>query len=423
MDFFTQLLLYTLVAINIFVIIKIFIGRLSVFSPISIFSLTVISQMFPQLYILLKMEQQIDLKILFFMMCTSQLAFFLGYKIPQRNQSKRIIVQTIDFGRYKVKFFIFLFSLFGLIPLIYYGSMESVYGGINVILGFFRTLGALALTLCLINLENKNIKSKKFLLLFIFISFCPLLYYGYFVKGSRQVLFLLFFVVLYFLSKYYIKWRYIFSLLFIVLMMVGAFFAASMTEIRRINNYHEENAIELEEIDYVENFEKSFEKEEIYGWDLGNAAYMIDYLSKTNKFDYGASLWNGFIFNFFPQRYFGERLKESLYLAVDKDVKFYEDYVKGGITTTTGYYAVYKSFSLLGFLVFFMFGLFFRFLSNQAYNSSFFYMIFILSITYIPTMITHHIQYMLAFWEFVFIILAPIFFFFLKHKKIYYVNG
>lgn len=417
MDFLTHILLYFLITINIYIIFKIFIGKLSVFNPISIFVLAVISQMFPQLYTLLSMENQMDLKLLLFMMCTSQLAFIIGYNIPQRRKRNELLI--IDFSLNRIKGFIILFSLLGLIPLRYYGSMDSVYGGINVVLGFWRSFGIMAFSLCFICLGDKKFQGKMFLLVFIFVSFFPLLYYGYFVKGSRQVLFSLVFIVLYFLSIYCTKRRYIISIVFIIVFLLGSFLGASLTEIRRTNNYHEEKAKDLDEIDYVENFESSFEKEEIYGWDLGNAAYMIDYISSTNKYDYGASIWNGFIYNFFPQRYFGEQLKESLYIEGDKDVEYYEDYVKGGITTTTGYYSVYKSFSLFGFFVFFVFGLFFRFLKQKSKESFFFHMVFILSITYIPTMITHSIQYMLGFWELIFIVLAPVFSIFFAYKKIY----
>ena len=415
MDAVTKILLYGLIILNAVILIKILIGKQSPFNPISIFSLAVISQMFPQLYALLTIDYEIDIKILLFMMLACQLAFLLGYKVPPQWMGKEKF--TFDFRPGGIKLFIIILACLSIIPMFYYDAMKTVYGGINVVLGFFRMFGTISLVLCCIYLENKQIKSKWFLIAFAVISFLPLFYYAYFVKGSRQMMFFLGFVLFYFLSNRFKK-QYVLSILFVILFGVSSFLSASLTEIRRVNNYHEENAKDLDEIEYVENFEESFEKDEIYGWDLGNAAFMIDYITLHSKYDYGASLWNGFIFNYYPQRYFGEQEKNNWYIGVDEELEYYEDFVKGGITTTTGYYSAYRSFSVFGFILFFLLGLVMRILKNKSQRSVFFNMVFLLSITYIPTMITHHIQYMLGLWEFVFLIMLPVFVLFLKFKII-----
>lgn len=415
MDFVTRFFLFSLIILNVVIVIRILIGKQSAFSPISIFALTVVSQMFPQLYTLFTLEHNTDTSVLLYMMVACQLAFIAGYKIPQRLLGPEYYI--IDFGRGGRLFFIIILACLSIIPMFYYASMESVYGGINVVLGYYRIFGSIALILCLIYLENKQIRKKWLLIMVAVIALLPLFYYAYFVKGSRQVMFMLGFILLYFLSNRLNK-QYILSLLFVALFCVGSYLGASLTEIRRVNNYHEENAKELNDIDYAENFEESFEKEEIYGWDLGNAAFMIDYITTHDKYDYGASLWNGFIFNFYPQRVFGEEAKNRLYIGIDKDVAYYEDFVRRGITTLTGYYSVYKPFSVLGFLLFFLIGLFFRFLHFKSKHSVFLYMMFVLSVTYIPNMITHSTQYLLGFWEFNAIIMLPIYLFFLKYKKV-----
>ena len=420
MDFLIFTLIAILVAINIKVILDVIKGQDSVFTPNIIFALTVTTQMFPQLVVILTndfYDKEIIPRLLF-VMITSQIAFMYGQKIGHRQQIPK---QIIDFTPSKLIYLIVTFALVGLIPMLFYRGLDTVYGGINVILGHFRVIGMISFILTLVYITNFRVKAKKLLYLLVLINAFPLFYFGYFVKGSREILYAFGLISLFFLSKAKPQLTKSISISFIVIFLVGSFFASSMTDIRRTNNYEEEGANTLGEINYWGNFMNSMIQRDITnGMDLGNGAILMQQVANSGSYNFGTGLWNDFVYNFVPGRYISQTTKKKIYIEIFEDprVENLERSLTNGISTRTGYYIAFKSFSYLGALLFFAFGFLIGKFRKYAVISNFHQFLYIYCLCILPNTITHTTQYMLARLELVFIFLMPILIFFLAKNMI-----
>lgn len=407
-----------LILVNIQVLYQIIIGKISSFHPYALFSITVIAQLFPQLYVVLNNNYYNEgiIPNLLIMMISCQLAFKYGYN---KGVTKTIKGKIIDINERSLKWLLLVFTIIGFIPMIYYGSMQSVYGGINVVLGQLRNIGMMSLILSSHLLLIKHDKSKKLLWSIIILSFIPLFYYGYFVKGSRQTLFSLFYIIIYFLLYFRSKWERKLSLSFLLAFIIGNILSVSMTEIRRYNNYHEDSATSLGNIKYWDNFKSSLNSPDLkFGMDLGNGALLIDYVYKNSSYDFGATIWNSFVYNYVPKRVIGENNKEYLYLLKNYRLEQKIDKECCGITYTTSYFNVFQMFSFFGFIVFIWIGYIIGRFKVKATVSTFYILAFLMSVILIPNMITGGIQYLLAALEMIFILLMPIWALYLKNKSI-----
>lgn len=91
--------------------------------------------------------------------------------------------------------------------------------------------------------------------------------------------------------------------------------------------------------------------------ELRNAAYIMDYAIRTNKFNYGRGWWDQVVFNFVPAQIIGRKIKESLTLGTSYGVvngylfHFYR-YKQPSGSTPTGIADTFVEFDYFGCLVF-----------------------------------------------------------------------
>lgn len=411
MLYFGYFLLVILGFINLNVVLKVIKGNILAFNPVSLFSLVVLSQFSYQIFVILQSrcyDSYLFVQLMI-VMISCQLAFNYGFHLGVKNTKSVMEIREFTYNK-NFWAIIVLFSLIGLIPMFYYRTLTSVYGGLNVVLGFLRLFGLIAMIISLFSWSGLN-GWKRMCIIFIFIiSLYPLFYYAYFVKGSRQNLFALIYIVMFYLSLH-TKYKLVLSRLFCIIFFVGSLLASSMTEIRRVNNYHEKDSKALSNIDYWGNFKQSFAPRTTVGnMDLGNCAVLVNYIEQNNYYNYGLDIWNNFIYNFVPQRIVGENFKSNLQLSS------YEDRILGnkiysltkGITTTTGFYNAFHSFSYLGFILFGGIGFIIGVIFKRAKYSMFYLTALLLMMQSLPTTLTNDVSYISSSIELYFILLFPI---------------
>lgn len=411
-------LVSVLIAINIRALYQIVKGKISSFHPYSLFSLTVLAQLLPQLYVIFNNDfySKDIIPNLLIMMIACQLAFKYGLK---KGTISSVGGRILDFNGRSMKWLLFIFAIAGVLPMMYYASLQTVYGGLNVVLAQLRTLGMIALIMSLNLLFIKGDKSKKYLWVIAALSFLPLFYYGYFVKGSRQTLFSLFYVIVYFVLYFKPYLKRMLSVVFLMTFLFGNILSASMTEIRRYNNYHEDSATSLYNIKYWDNFKASLTSPDLqFGMDLGNGAQLIDYVWENDAYDYGATIWNGFVYNYIPQRIIGESNKDAMRILKNKDMEKKINNTIFGITYVTAYFDAFRMFSFLGFLFFFWSGYIIGRFELKSKYSTIYSLLFLMTVLSIPNMITGGIQYFMAQLEMLLIILMPIWIFYINKKQI-----
>lgn len=326
-----------------------------------------------------------------FMMLSCNLAFLIGFELLKQNyHPSKNVITILHFS--KIKYFVLIFSLVGFSTVFLWNGGSKFQEGDNVIQANIKSFSQIAL--CLTYTSLLNLKTyKKFIVYVFFISVIPLCYFAFFVKGSRgEILFLLLTMTIFLSIKYPLKEKLI-RKLFIIILIMGALFSASIIWIRNIisNNYEDVNLVELSLFD---NYIDSFSQKDInLGMDLGNAAYGIRYLKNTNEYDYGTYIYDDFIQNIVPRRVVGEAVKEELKFKIVDDRKFIQNQTHG-VTTMTGYYFAFRSFSYFGFIIFFIIGLFYGYIYTRMKNSSLSLFIYLLIISIVPLIFTHSPGYL-----------------------------
>jgi hypothetical protein len=415
------MLLTILILINLKVVYDIIRVKISVFNPVGIFALTVITQMFPQLVVLytnnIYNKEFIPNLLLVMILC--QLAFQIGYKYGFRYKSNPSKITVVDFSLEKIIPLIVFFVILGFIPMFFYKSITTVYGGINVVLGHFRVIGVYGYIIAFIYIEKYPNKNKWILRLILAIAAIPILYFAFLVKGSREIAFTFVLIALIFVSRIKERLHKPISLFFLVLFIGGAFLGESISDLRK--HKQEFNVDNLLQIDYVNNFKVAmFEREIINGMDLGNSTLLMSYVTKHTAYDLGTSVWNDFVFNFVPGRFIGESTKQAFYIDLFDNLKTrdYENSLRNDITTITGYGSTFRSFSYFGFIFFYLFGAMLSRFKKYSMFSSYYLFIYVSCLTVIPNMITHTTQYMFARLELIFIFMFPIFLLYLRKKNV-----
>lgn len=416
-----MIFLLVLLIINLKVVLDVVTFKISVFNPIAIFALTVITQMPSQLAIIYtnSMYNKISIPSLLVVMITCQLAFQIGFTYGFFNKNEVKKMHFFDFSFNKIIPLIILFIILGFIPMFFYNNLSTVYGGVNVILNQLRVIGIFGYVISLIFIEKFPDKNKLLLKLFLVLSSIPILYFSLLVKGSREIIFTYVIITLIFLVRIKKNLHRSISLIFFILFIFGAFIGESISEIR--DNIKDSKISEIYNIDFVNNIKTSiFESEINNGMDLGNAALLINYVEKHSAYDLGTIIWNDFIYNFIPGRLVGENNKEALYIDLFDNIKTknYENSLRNNITTITGYGNVFRSFSYIGFIIFYLIGVILSRLSKYSLYSDFYLFVYISCLVCIPNMVTHTTQYMFARLEIIFIFLFPILIFFLRKRSI-----
>lgn len=174
---------------------------------------------------------------------------------------------------------------------------------------------------------------------------------------------------------------------------------------------------EKNNIDYVENFKQAFTHSDTdVGMDLGNAAILIEYCKNYNSYNYGAIFWNGFVYNYVPERIVGKETKESL-----QYIPSYEKLIEPlthGVTTVTGYFEAFATWGYLGFFTFLIIGYIVGIIWTRAKYSSFYMILLLFSLGNIPLMVTHNLQYILQRWELIVLFVIAFCFYALRKKKL-----
>jgi hypothetical protein len=114
--------------------------------------------------------------------------------------------------------------------------------------------------------------------------------------------------------------------------------------------------VKMFEIDWGETLSEGWsEVAEMQDWtasELRNAARDIDIIDTEGSFDFGTSLWNTLVFNYYPAQVFGMEKKESLYLDLASDRLIAAAYDPWIGSTRTGLSDSFASFWYFGALIF-----------------------------------------------------------------------
>lgn len=333
-------------------------------------------------------------------MVTCNIALAIGFQLGKRE---RIPNKITDIDLNKCQWGVFVFALLGI-----YSNFTS---GDGVMIALFRSFAQFSIVFSLAYFLQTSKKYSIIYIIAIIIGISVVLHFIFFIYGSRGSSLFLFICISYFLllkkpdTTKYIKWC------LLSILLGGSIVSASISAFRE--NLHGAN----HEIEYWKNFTKAFvDSRTRVGMDLGNGAILLDYCYQHDSYNYGTIIWNGFVYNYVPERIFGKEFKESL--------QYHPDYEKQilplthGITTVTGYFEAFASFGFLGFILFGLIGFLLGIIWTRAYFSKVYFIVLIYSLGNIPLVLTHNLQYIFQRWEMILIFILPMFFFALKQKKI-----
>lgn len=319
-------------------------------------------------------------------MLSCNIAFVVGFEITKWYlQEKKEVIGILHIE--KIKCFLVITTAIGFAT-IFLWSGAKFQEGDNVIQANMKSFSQMAL--CLVLTSQLTFQKKSKFALFIFIlSIIPLFYFAFFVKGSRgETLFLLLTIAL-FISLRFPQKEPVVRKWTLVILLVGALFSASISWVRSIINKSEHTEVSL-----IDNFVNSFSQKKVsLGMDLGNAAIGIHYLKETNQLDYGTYIYDDFIQNVVPRRVVGESFKNGLKLNFVNDRQFIRRHTHG-VSTMTGYYYAFRSFSYLGFLLFVLFGVFYGVVYCKMRESASCLYLYLLILPTVPLIFTHSAGYL-----------------------------
>lgn len=94
--------------------------------------------------------------------------------------------------------------------------------------------------------------------------------------------------------------------------------------------------------------------------DVRNALYVIDYTAESWNYNFGLSLWNGFVRLYIPGQILGAEFKQSLFFeqarSIFENIHTIYDFDYAGGTTSTGFGSAFSDFGYFGAAYFFVMG-------------------------------------------------------------------
>ncbi|WP_256003314.1 hypothetical protein [Pedobacter deserti] len=407
------ILIAVFIAINCYILIEYFKKDLGVFQAPFLTAAVSISILLPQITSIYFSEYY-DNRLLYnllFVMITCNLALKFGFELGARKSKPNLIR---DIKLLEVKPTIIVLSSIGFIAsfLLRGVWMSELEGGsrsnfiVMVNLASYLELGFIY---GLVFFTKYSIRDKLIILIVVLAS---LLYLESIVLLGRRNLtvrlaFNLFFA---FSLIRYQSYKYIKIVVF-VLFVFGGVINASIEAIR-LNISNKSN----ESIEFVDNFKDSFIQNDFtLGMDLGNAALGIDYCYNNDSYDYGIVIWNNFIYNFVPRFLVGEEIKEGLQVHFNYE-KVLPELTKN-ITTMTGYFDAFASFSYFGFIKFFLVGYILGVFWSWSFISSLYRIVYMLLFTQVSSVSTHSTQYVFIRIEFFLLFCLPFLLYNIYKKK------
>jgi hypothetical protein len=145
------------------------------------------------------------------------------------------------------------------------------------------------------------------------------------------------------------------------------------------------------------------------GEEIKNAVYMIDAYDQTGAFDYGLTHWNRLVFNYVPAQMVGANTKSSLLVDLPDVAGVFYGYRTSTGSTSTGMVDSFGSFWYFGAIKFVFIGLILRKIWDGAKSGSFgSQLIYMLLITNVLHVVTHHTHWFLSIWVHMAIFLFPL---------------
>lgn len=319
-------------------------------------------------------------------MLSCNMAFAVGFETAKwYSQEKKDVIGILHIE--KIKYFLIIIAAIGFTT-IFLWSGATFQGSDNVIQANLKSFSQIAF--CLVLTSQLTYQKRNKLALYVFIlSIIPLFYFAFFVKGSRGEILFLSLTIALFVALRYPQKEPIVKKWTLVILLAGALLSASIVWVRSIISQSEHTEVSL-----IDNFVNSFTQKKVsLGMDLGNAAIGIHYLKETNQLDYGTYIYDDFIQNVVPRRVVGESFKNELKLNLVKDGTFIKRHTHG-VTTMTGYYFAFRSFSYLGFLLFFLYGAFYGIVYCKMRNSAPCLYLYLLILPTVPLIFTHSAGYL-----------------------------
>ncbi len=396
---------YLYLVFNFFVLCLYYKKKYGVFQAPFLIAYTSIFVLLPQLATIYVIDfyQTSTFSIFIYVLLSCNIAFIIGFEFAKKKCKARYYTY-IKFS--EIKPLLYVFTSIGFYSIFIWS--ETYQGSDNVIQANMRSLASYALCLVAPFLIQKHIPRKA--LMIAIICLLPIIYFAFFVKGSRGAILFLILVISFVLalknpSKSAVIKKYI-----LLLLVFGAIASASIVLIRHflVGNPQTGESVSLSEITLMDNYEASFQNKDIYyGMDLGNAVIGIDVLSRSTNVDYGITyIWDNFIQNYVPRRLVGEEFKESLKIKLVKDEKVIAN-LTNGITTMTSYYYAYRSFNVFAPLLFLIFGFLLGYLWAGIEYSMMRLFIYLVMLGHIPLFITHSPGYIYNCIEFIMIFMYP----------------
>lgn len=352
------------------------------------------------------------LPIFFLFISICLISFHLGFKKGMVMKSEITKLRQLEAG--DNKYICIIFCIFGFIALLAY---KGIIGGMDwVIAGFLQSLGVISIFLSFNKIKNYGLKDSKLYIIILLISTWCVIDYAFNIKGSRtRIFYIIIFTCLYLSRIYPIKAKLICNLVLYVFIL-GSVASFSMGDYRKDIDKPFLERISLEQI--VQNYKLNLFgqiKVSLNGQDLYNGAQYADFCWETNNYNYGLFIWNGLVFNYIPQRFVGQNVKDSLMSPLEDREKV--NSLTHGVTTVTGFGEAFAAYSIFGGLIFYVIAFFFGRWWQRSFISDFYLMLYAYSIMYLAPLITHGIVYFISPLVFFWIVIFPI----LRHS-IYYID-
>jgi len=402
----TEALIALFVIINLFVVVKYYRSELGVFQAPFLACSASIAIFLPQLTSMYQSDYY-DLDLmprLLFVMCTCNMAFTIGFEVAKSKPYPKFI-RDLDLKKSKrILIFLSMAGLFAAFSMrgvwmsdLEAGSSEKSNFIVLVNLSYYLEIGFIY---SLIYLTSFKTRDKIIIAIIVLASLSYLdvvLLLGRRNLALRLVLNLLFILALNRPKTYKFT-----KVLLIVLFLFGSILNASIGTIR--TNMSGKTS---EDIDYSNNLEESFaQKDFTIGMDVGNAALGIDYCYQNNSYDYGLNIWNGFIYNFVPRFLIGDELKKSL--LMDFGYRDIVPVLTKNITTMTGYFDAFASFSYFAFIKFLLLGYILGIMWSRSLTSEIYLLVYMFLFSQVTSAFTHGTQYVFMRLEFLLLFFFPI---------------
>lgn len=405
-----KLWLWLYLAVNILIFIKFYRQSKGVFQAPFLMAYTSIFVLAPQFLMIYNSYYYSNDVIpdLGFMMVSCNLALWLGYRyIIRKHKSKTDTNYNSVLMFSRVKWVVLVLTIMGFYSIFMWS--DTYQGADNVIQANMKGCSHMALCLCIPALLSQVKQPKKLIYLLTAINIIPMVYFAFFVKGSRgETLFLVLVLGMYLAFKHPKRELFIRHSV-VAILIFGAIASASIIAIRQIlvgDISNKGKAVtELRLIDtYMESFAAS---SVINGMDLGNAALGIQYLKRTGQMDYGTDVWDNIVQNFVPRRVVGQSAKNSLKINLVDDAN-YQEQLTQSVTTMTGYYSAFRFLSYLGFIEFFLIGCLCAYFWKRHERSSFALFAYLMIVSNISLIFTHGVGYLTTQLFIIFVIIYPL---------------